>query len=268
MSVLPKFSARARGDVIPDCRILGLVLLAIACGHSQARAVPATEPVDGAAINTTINPPLANGILDTAPSGKAAAPVLTGNPLWAMPLRSLSVTRERPLFSPSRRPPPSAVAAAPAVLPAQPPKPAEPDHPLLTLVGTIVGQTQSFGIFVDQATKTVIRLKTGQDHAGWTLRNVQGREAIFEKNERAVTLVLPARSATTQAGASVPALIPVTGQPGDVWLDGDGQLIGPPPSPWKNGSGIAPAPSASTWSDGDGQLISPPLSRMRQGAAR
>lgn len=262
MSVLPKLSVRARGNVIPGCRILGLILLAIAFGHSQACALAATEPADGAALETTINLPLANRALDAPTPDKPTAPVPTGNPIWAVPLRSLSVTRERPLFSPSRRPPPSAVAAAPAVLPAQPPKPAEPDHPLLTLVGTIVGQTQSIGIFVDQATKTVIRLRTGQDHAGWTLREILGRETIFEKNERDVTLALPARSATSQA--SVPALIPVTGRPGDTWLDGDGQLIGPPPSPWKDGR--PPAPASSTWTDGDGQLIAPPPTAIGKNA--
>src|SRR5258708_33146709 len=35
----------------------------------------------------------------------------TGNPLWAVPLDALSMTRERPLFSPSRRPPPPVVVA-------------------------------------------------------------------------------------------------------------------------------------------------------------
>jgi hypothetical protein len=64
-----------------------------------------------------------------------------GNPLWSLPLSSLSVTRERPIFSPSRRPPPPPAVAAPYVPPvsqSQPPsKPPEPDHPPLTLVGTL-----------------------------------------------------------------------------------------------------------------------------------
>src|SRR4051794_9583272 len=40
----------------------------------------------------------------TAP-GPAGANEPSGNPLWAIPLKSLSFTRERPLFTPSRRPP-------------------------------------------------------------------------------------------------------------------------------------------------------------------
>src|SRR5262245_42427496 len=34
-----------------------------------------------------------------------------GNPLWARPLTTFKASRERPLFTPSRRPPPTAVAS-------------------------------------------------------------------------------------------------------------------------------------------------------------
>jgi general secretion pathway protein N len=226
-----------RDDLILGYSFFSLVLVALVCGHSQACALAATGPVDGAAIETTINPPMARHTPDVATPGQPAAPVLTGNPLWAVPLRSLSITPGRPLFSPSRRPPPPAVVAAPPKPPAPPPppKPAEPDHPLLTLLGTIVGETQSIAIFVDDVAKNFIRLKTGQDHAGWTLRAIQGREATFAKGQREATVVLPARSAT----ASAP--VPVAGRPGD--------LLRP-------GTSLPPAPS--TWRDGDGQLIAPP----------
>jgi general secretion pathway protein N len=253
VSALPKLSARVRDDLIRACSFFSLVVVAVVCGHSQACALAATGPVDGAAIETTINPPMARHTPDVATPDQPAAPVLTGNPLWAVPLRSLSSARERPLFSPSRRPPPPAIVAAPPKPPAPPaPKPAEPDHPLLTLVGTIVGETQSIGIFVDEVAKSVIRLKTGQDHAGWTLRAIHGRQATFEKDQREVTLVLPARSAT------VAALIPVAGRPGNTWKDGDGQLISPPPSARMSGNGAPPGPLPTTWRDGDGQLVAPP----------
>ena len=152
-----------------------------------------------------------------------AAPA--GNPLWGVPLRALSGTRERPLFSPSRRPPP-AVVAAPAVPPPAPPaKPAEPDHPPLTLIGTIVGSTANgFGIFLDPATRTVVRLKTGEDHGGWVLREVRARDAVFRKDKRSATLSLPAPG--QQAAQLSTAAIPTSG----TWLDGDGQLIAPPPT--------------------------------------
>jgi len=59
-----------------------------------------------------------------------------------------------------RLPPAPVVAATYVVAAAPPPQPAEPDHPLLTLVGTVVGKSEGIGIFLDQTTNDVIRLKT------------------------------------------------------------------------------------------------------------
>jgi general secretion pathway protein N len=120
-----------------------------------------------------------------------AEPVASGNPLWAIPLRELSATRERPIFSPSRRPPPPAVAAAPYVVAAAVSKPVEPDRPQLSLVGTIAGETDGFGIFLDKVSNKVMRLKLSEAHQGWVLRRVRGREAVLEKQEQTVVLTLP-----------------------------------------------------------------------------
>jgi general secretion pathway protein N len=122
----------------------------------------------------------------------AAEPTPSANPLWAIPLATLSNTRERPIFSSSRRPPPPAVASVPAVKAAPPPpKPARVERPQLSLVGTIAGGDESFGIFVDQATKAALRLKIGEDYQGWRLRSVQGREATLERDQQTVILSLP-----------------------------------------------------------------------------
>jgi general secretion pathway protein N len=119
---------------------------------------------------------------------------LRGNPLWGIPLRSLTVTRERPLFTPSRRPPAPAVAGPPPVeAPPPPPPPSGPDRPQLTLVGAISGETDGIAIFLDETTRDIVRLRTGESHpSGWTLRSVKGREAALVKDEETVILVLPA----------------------------------------------------------------------------
>jgi hypothetical protein len=262
VSALPELSTQTRENLIRGCGILGLVLVAVMCGHCEDLALAATGPVDA----TAINPPMADPTPDASRPNQPATRVQTGNPLWAVPLRSLSITRERPLFSPSRRPPPPAVVAVPSA-PAQPsPKPTEPDHPLLTLVGTIVGKTQSIGIFVDQVTKSVMRLKIGQDHAGWTLLAIRQRETVFQKDQQQATLVLPARSATAQAGAFVPELSPVAVRPGETWMDGDGQLISPPPSSREDGDAQSAGTPPSTWMDGDGQLVAPPSVQIGRSA--
>src|SRR5262249_49800567 len=71
------------------------------------------------------------------------------NPLAGTAVASLSATKERPLFSSSRRPP------APAAAPAQPlPMPvSEPRRPALSLVGVVVGEGEAFAIFLEEKTK-------------------------------------------------------------------------------------------------------------------
>ena len=154
------------------------------------------------------NPP---GALDQPPSNVLPGPVEmapqagpqqraveqplepTGNPLWGVPLSTLTATRERPLFTPSRRAPAPAVAGPVAAAPAPPPPPppAEPERPQLVLVGAIANGSEGIAVFLDQATNNVIRLRTGQDHSGWVLRSVKGREATLQKDQQTTTLTLP-----------------------------------------------------------------------------
>jgi general secretion pathway protein N len=129
-----------------------------------------------------------------SPEQPSIAPERTpsANPLWAVAFATLSNTRERPIFSSSRRPPPPAVASVPvAKAPPPPPKPPRVERPQLSLVGTIGGGDQSFGIFVDQTTKAALRLKLGEDYQGWRLRSVQGREVTLERDQQTTILTLP-----------------------------------------------------------------------------
>jgi general secretion pathway protein N len=127
----------------------------------------------------------------SAPAVQPGGPARHGNPLWEVPFESLSVTRERPVFSSSRRPPPAPVTEV-AVAKLPPPKPAQEQHPLqLSLVGTVSGGDRSVGIFVDPATKSGLRLRIGDEHQGWRLRAVQGREATFARDEQTVVLNFP-----------------------------------------------------------------------------
>jgi len=121
-----------------------------------------------------------------------------GNPLWGVPVSSLSVTQERPLFSASRRPPASPAPLAPPPMPVAeaPPPPAEPERPPLTLVGTAIGNPQNLALILNQTTKSFIRLHVGEAAMGWYLRSVDSRTMTLEKNNQLVTLSLPAPGAT------------------------------------------------------------------------
>jgi hypothetical protein len=194
-----------------------IVLLAgmLVGGAAALAATPpvAAEPRDGAlglvgtaAVPTPAAVPPARA---TAPAQASAERVPSGNPLWAIPLRQLSATRERPLFAPSRRPPPPVVAYQLASVPSSPPpKPAEPEKPRLELVGTIAGQGDGIGVFLNLATRTVLRLKMGEGHEGWVLRGIQRREVTLEKGRQTVVLALPLPEMGKAGAAPPPAVAP------------------------------------------------------------
>jgi hypothetical protein len=185
--------------------VIGITVLALSVygGVSASSSAVSNDALDDQAEGTQTGPaaasiwtnPVATVVQVTAgspaPVGPAPERSLSDNPLWAMPLAQFPVTRDRPIFSPSRRPPPPAVgpAALPKVVAIS--KPREPERPQLTLVGTIASDEEGFGIFMDQSTKAVLRLKVGEDFQGWKLRSVQGRETALEKDQQVVTLVLP-----------------------------------------------------------------------------
>lgn len=164
-----------------------LLLLPLLAGGAQARAA-----------SIDLDPPAAPQV-EIRASGRDAAgrdaegDGARGNPLWSVPLESLAATRERPLFTPSRQPPPPAADTAPPAPPVAAPAPAAPARPPLALIGTVVGAAGSFGIFTDQGTGTVVRLRIGDAHQGWTLRSVSLRDVVMNAGANTVVLTLPAR---------------------------------------------------------------------------
>jgi general secretion pathway protein N len=133
-------------------------------------------------VGSSLGDPISAKVIDDYPRG---------NPLWSIPVKTLAATRDRPIFSPSRRPPPSPVIAAPQVLPPPVSKPTEPERPRLTLVGTVTGEQEAFGIFLDQTANKIVRLRLGDDHLGWILRQVRGREVMLQKDGETTFLALP-----------------------------------------------------------------------------
>jgi len=127
---------------------------------------------------------------------RQAAPVDSANPLWGIPLSTLTATRDRPLFTPSRRPPAPVVASAPVVV-APPPPPPALERVNLDLVGTIASETESIAVFTDQGTHDVLRLRTGEGHDGWILQSVARGVAILQKGVQSETLQFPKPTAPT-----------------------------------------------------------------------
>lgn len=153
-------------------------------GHPpKVQRAPATEGTGVA--NAAANP---SG--EPRPSDPSERP-RAGNALWTVPLDTLSATRDRPLFSASRRPP---LVAAPIAAP--PPKqealaPPPPERPLLTLVGTILSPKATIAMLQGSNTETILRLRVGQENDGWLVRGISLRSIVVEKGAQSVELGLP-----------------------------------------------------------------------------
>ena len=207
-------------------RAIGILFLALSAhGASALTSAVSNDLSDadwadgvqaGSPPSSTRTNPAAPAQVVVSPPAPVAERALSDNPLWGIPLTQLPVTRDRPIFSSSRRPPPPAVAPAAVPKVVAVPKPTEPERPQLSLLGTIVSDDEGFGIFLDQSTKAVLRLKVDEDYQGWKLRSVQGREATLEKDQQVVTLPLPQPGAAQGASEVRPppayagGLLPVT----------------------------------------------------------
>jgi hypothetical protein len=142
-------------------------------------------------------------------------PPIGANPLSRIPINSLSVTRERPLFSISRRPPAPPAPTPPAHVEAPPPT--EPAGPPFTLSGTAIGGSRDVAVIYDETTKSFVRLHVGEAAAGWNLRAIDRRTVTLEKDDRIVVVSLPAPG---PASSSPTALAADT--PGQAERRGDG----------------------------------------------
>ncbi len=137
-------------------------------------------------------------VSDAAERARAGAPsrrdpaAPSGNPLWVTPLSALAATRDRPLFSASRRPPAPVIAAVAAPPPEAAPVAAAPQElPPLALIGTIVSPKTSIAIVKNSASQAVTRLRVGEENSGWWARSVAVRSVVLEKGTQSVTLRLP-----------------------------------------------------------------------------
>jgi hypothetical protein len=185
------------------CVILGVGAISLSSAFAQAATSVSLGDID-----------IGGNRLDGEPSSagtkqsKTQQPPLGGNPLWGVPIAKLTATRERPLFTASRRPPASPVAPEPPAEP-PPPPPAEPERPLLTLVGTVTGELQKVAVVQDQTTKSLVRLHVGEAVSGWFLRSIDARGVTVEKNNQTVTVALPPRRSPTAGPPAVAVTLPV-----------------------------------------------------------
>jgi general secretion pathway protein N len=203
--------------VIRVMRRLRMLLATFSALVATAAAGPSDEPTRPAPEVEGAFAPATEGAGVAGPSGAPRAPDAgarsqTGNPLWTVPLSALSATRDRPLFSASRRPP---IVALPVVAP--PPQkqealaPPPPERPLLTLIGTIVSPEASVAMLQGSNTEAISRLRVGQENDGWQVRGIGLRSIVVEKGPQSIELDLP-RPDGAPAEQSLPNVSPTEGK--------------------------------------------------------
>ena len=192
MIVCGRARAAARAAILSGF----LAQLASAVGHAQDPAgqlqdvanVPSpasSAPVEGPAVSgDAIGNAAASG-----PDGGQNRVTPSGHPLWRLPLGELTGTRERPIFSATRRAPPAPETPPPPALVSAPGK--EITRPPLSLLGAIAADEAGIAIFLDEITRRTVRLKVGEGYAGWTLQLVKAREATLIRDQYTAIVALP-----------------------------------------------------------------------------
>lgn len=113
-----------------------------------------------------------------AQTGPSAA---LDNPVAALSLDQLSATRDRPLFTPSRRAPQPLIVSS--VRPPAPPPPPTPP-PKIELQGTILNADDSLAVVVSSADNQTMRLRLGDEVGGWKVIVIDQRKLVLAHDER------------------------------------------------------------------------------------
>lgn len=117
----------------------------------------------------------------------ASGEVIVNNPVELQPLQQLSATKDKPLFSPARRPP--AKPVAPVARQEPPPPPLPP--PSVVVLG-IVSENGDGHAAIRAASRgdKVVRVRTGDDVSGWKVERIEPRRLVLKQGVRSVDFAL------------------------------------------------------------------------------
>lgn len=106
-------------------------------------------------------------------------------------LESLKATRNRPLFSPTRRPPPARIS------PITPASPGPRPPPQVDLTGVILGPGERAAIVVVPGGSAPRAVHLGAAIDGWRVTAIAARSIVLSHAGRSVEIRLPARASET-----------------------------------------------------------------------
>jgi general secretion pathway protein N len=110
------------------------------------------------------------------------------NPMASSPLERFAATRERPLFSEGRRPPPSRVEADRA--PEPPPKAEPPEPPRVTVVGVLRNEQGTRALVRPKPADKVREVRVGDEIGGWKVEEIGPRRVILASETRTKAFTL------------------------------------------------------------------------------
>lgn len=187
----------------------GLLFVPGPAPHAATSSMVDILPNDAAA---DVRDTLGIGGVKPIANRERSKPLLNGNPLWSVPLSGLTATRERPIFSPSRR---QAQRALVASTPDQPVAsvPVAPERPPLALIGAVIGESDAIAVFLDLTNQGIVRLRLGEARAGWILSSIRPREVTLKRGDQTESIVLQRTQATPASPSSLPpaSATPVSG---------------------------------------------------------
>ena len=124
------------------------------------------------------------------------------NPIVAQSIDSLSATRERPLFSPTRRPPARPAAAPPPLVRRTDPVP-PPSPPGVVLLGVVIGADTARAFVHSESPDKTLRVGIGDDIGGWKVNEIERHELILSLGDRSATFKIFDNAKTTEPPPSV-----------------------------------------------------------------
>lgn len=117
----------------------------------------------------------------------ASGEVIVNNPVELQPLQQLSATKDKPLFSPARRPPAKLVAPVAR----QEPPPPPPPPPSVVVLGIVSENGDGHAaIRVASRGDKVVRVRTGDDVSGWKVERIEPRRLVLKQGVRSVDFAL------------------------------------------------------------------------------
>jgi hypothetical protein len=112
--------------------------------------------------------------------------VTLSNPLAAQSMERLSAIVDRPLFSPSRRRPPTSPVGQNPEPPAASPTP----PPSLVLSGVVMDGKGAHVVVLVGAEKRILRAQIGDEINGWRVSQIEGRRLVLSLGDRFATFTL------------------------------------------------------------------------------